>query len=66
MMLWKIIYSAFLAAIKMQCYHRKLITISYALNDLDQMDKLAMYYFALDFEVEMPYHLAPPQGWEAS
>jgi hypothetical protein len=24
-----------------------------------------MYYFALDFQVEMPYPLAPPQGWEA-
>jgi hypothetical protein len=25
-----------------------------------------MYYFAIDFEAEMPYPLAPPQGWEAS
>jgi hypothetical protein len=24
-----------------------------------------MYYFAIDFEAEMPYPLAPPQGWEA-
>jgi hypothetical protein len=24
-----------------------------------------MYYFALDFDGEMPYPLAPPQGWEA-
>jgi hypothetical protein len=24
-----------------------------------------MYYFAIDFECEMPYPLAPPQGWEA-
>jgi hypothetical protein len=24
-----------------------------------------MYYFAIDFYVEMPYPLAPPQGWEA-
>jgi hypothetical protein len=24
-----------------------------------------MYYFALDFGGEMPYPLAPPQGWEA-
>jgi hypothetical protein len=24
-----------------------------------------MYYFALDFAIEMPYPLAPPQGWEA-
>jgi len=24
-----------------------------------------MYYFALDLEAEMPYPLAPPQGWEA-
>jgi hypothetical protein len=24
-----------------------------------------MYYFALDFQMEMPYPLAPPQGWEA-
>jgi hypothetical protein len=23
-----------------------------------------MYYFAIDFEAEMPYPLAPPQGWE--
>jgi len=23
-----------------------------------------MYYFAIDFEIEMPYPLAPPQGWE--
>jgi hypothetical protein len=23
-------------------------------------------YFAIDFEVEMPYPLAPPQIWEAS
>jgi hypothetical protein len=25
-----------------------------------------MYYFALDFAIEMPYPLAPPQGWEGS
>ena len=25
-----------------------------------------MYYFAIDFGAEMPYPLAPPQGWEAS
>jgi hypothetical protein len=25
-----------------------------------------MYYFAIEFHVEMPYYLAPPQGWEAS
>jgi hypothetical protein len=24
-----------------------------------------MYYFAIDFSTEMPYPLAPPQGWEA-
>jgi hypothetical protein len=24
-----------------------------------------MYYFAIDFDREMPYPLAPPQGWEA-
>jgi hypothetical protein len=24
-----------------------------------------MYYFLLDFAIEMPYPLAPPQGWEA-
>jgi hypothetical protein len=24
-----------------------------------------MYYFAIDFGCEMPYPLAPPQGWEA-
>jgi hypothetical protein len=24
-----------------------------------------MYYFAIEFQVEMPYPLAPPQGWEA-
>jgi hypothetical protein len=24
-----------------------------------------MYYFALEFDREMPYPLAPPQGWEA-
>jgi len=24
-----------------------------------------MYYFAIDFEIEMPYPLAPPQGWES-
>jgi hypothetical protein len=23
-----------------------------------------MYYFAIDFGCEMPYPLAPPQGWE--
>ena len=23
-----------------------------------------MYYFAIDFACEMPYPLAPPQGWE--
>jgi len=28
-------------------------------------EQLKMYYFALDFYVEMPYPLAPPQGWEA-
>jgi hypothetical protein len=27
--------------------------------------QLKMYYFAIDFSVEMPYPLAPPQGWEA-
>ena len=25
-----------------------------------------MYYFAIDFRAKIPYHLAPPQGWEAS
>ena len=25
-----------------------------------------MYYFAIDFACEMPYPLAPPQGWEVS
>ena len=25
-----------------------------------------MYYFAIDFCIEMPYPLAPPQGWEGS
>jgi hypothetical protein len=25
-----------------------------------------MYYFAIDFDAEMPYPLAPPQGWEIS
>jgi hypothetical protein len=24
-----------------------------------------MYYFALDIKAEMPYPLAPPQGWKA-
>ena len=24
-----------------------------------------MYYFAIEFVGEMPYPLAPPQGWEA-
>ena len=24
-----------------------------------------MYYFAIDLAEKMPYHLAPPQGWEA-
>jgi len=24
-----------------------------------------MSYFLLDFAIEMPYPLAPPQGWEA-
>jgi hypothetical protein len=24
-----------------------------------------MYYFALEFDGEMPYPLAPPQGWNA-
>jgi hypothetical protein len=24
-----------------------------------------MSYFLLDFVIEMPYPLAPPQGWEA-
>jgi len=24
-----------------------------------------VYYFAIDFEREMPYPPAPPQGWEA-
>lgn len=24
-----------------------------------------MYYFAIAFQIEIPYHLAPPQGWEA-
>lgn len=23
-----------------------------------------MYYFAIDFDAETPYPLAPPQGWE--
>jgi hypothetical protein len=23
-----------------------------------------MSYFAIDFYIEMPYPLAPPQGWE--
>jgi hypothetical protein len=23
-----------------------------------------MYYFAIDFDTEMPYSLVPPQGWE--
>jgi hypothetical protein len=27
--------------------------------------QLKMYYFALAFQMEMPYPLAPPQGWEA-
>jgi hypothetical protein len=25
-----------------------------------------MYFFVLDFAIEMPYPLAPPQGWEGS
>jgi hypothetical protein len=28
-------------------------------------EQLKMYYFAIDFDARMPYHLAPPQGWEA-
>jgi hypothetical protein len=28
-------------------------------------EQLKMYYFALAFQMEMPYPLAPPQGWEA-
>jgi hypothetical protein len=28
-------------------------------------EQLKMYYFAIDFGAKMPYHLAPPQGWEA-
>ena len=24
-----------------------------------------MYYFAIDFDTEMLYPLAPPQGWKA-
>jgi len=27
--------------------------------------QLKMYYFAIDLGAKMPYHLAPPQGWEA-
>ena len=27
-------------------------------------DVVKMYYFAIDFACEMPYPLAPPQGWE--
>jgi hypothetical protein len=27
-------------------------------------EQLKMYYFAIDFACEMPYPLAPPQGWE--
>jgi hypothetical protein len=29
------------------------------------MVSVKMSYFAIDFECEMPYPLAPPQGWEA-
>jgi hypothetical protein len=27
-------------------------------------EQLKMYYFAIAFKTEMPYPLAPPQGWE--
>jgi hypothetical protein len=32
---------------------------------LPQDDVVKMYYFAIDWQVEILYLLLPPQGWEA-